>query len=351
MSFERLAPEQHDTLEGVSEPAESRVLIGHAEAGRLIASAYRAGRLPHALLLVGPGGIGKATFAFHLAGHLLANRDPAAAPDELSPRDPQSALFRQIASGSHPAVLHLTRSYNDKTKKFASTLGVDEIRRVSRFLSMTSHDGSHRIVIVDATDDMTVSAANALLKRLEEPPARTVFLLISHSPGRLLPTIRSRCQLIRMAPLEDGELAAILSAQGFALPAEPVPRGELLARAGGSARRAILLAEFGGQDIIGAFETLTSAERLDVPGAHRLAEIVSARDQEIRFDLLNAHMLDRLAESASQAAVAGQGARAQRLSSLWQELRVAVDEADTYNLDRKQHVLNMLLRLHDTFRM
>jgi len=128
-----------------------------------------------------------------------------------------SSLFRQIATGAHPSVLHLTRPLNDKTKSFKTVVTVDEIRKVNRFLSMTSHDGSYRIVIVDPADDMNINAANALLKNLEEPPARTLFILIVHAPGSLLPTIRSRCQMVRLAPLAEDELMAVL--QGI----EPPP--------------------------------------------------------------------------------------------------------------------------------
>ncbi len=109
-------------------------------------------------------------------------------------------------------MLHLTRPANEKTKGFKTVVTVDEIRRVNRFLSMTSHDGGYRVVIVDPADDMNVNAANALLKNLEEPPSRTVFILISHSPGGLLPTIRSRCQMVRLSPLGNDDLIAALSA-------------------------------------------------------------------------------------------------------------------------------------------
>src|SRR5690606_28916285 len=107
------------------------------------------------------------------------------APETLGDADISSPLFRQIASGSHPSILHLTRPFDEKRKVFRTVVTVEEIRRVNRFLSMTSHDGSYRVVIVDSADDMNANAANALLKNLEEPPARTIFLLISHSPGRL----------------------------------------------------------------------------------------------------------------------------------------------------------------------
>ena len=133
--FERIAPEQHDTLEGVPEPAENPRLLGHEQATAMLSGAYRAGKLPHALMLVGPAGIGKATLAFHLAHHLLKFPSSADAPDQFAETDPASSLFRQIAMGAHPSVLHLTRPANDKTKGFKTAVTVEEIRKVNRFLS------------------------------------------------------------------------------------------------------------------------------------------------------------------------------------------------------------------------
>jgi DNA polymerase-3 subunit delta' len=196
---ERLAPDQHDTLDGIPEPSENPFLFGHAEAKSMLAGSLRAGKLPHALIFAGPQGIGKATLAFHLANLLLQNLDPASVQDIGSP-DPTSAIFRQVASGAHPSVLHLTRPVNERTKGFKTVVTVDEIRKVNRFLSMTAYDGGWRVVIVDPADDMNTNAANALLKNLEEPPAKTVFVLIVHSIGSMLPTIRSRSQTIRLAP-------------------------------------------------------------------------------------------------------------------------------------------------------
>jgi len=211
MIFERIAPEQYDSIPGIPEPAENPMLVGHSAAAQMLAGAYRTGRLPHALLFAGPQGIGKATLAFHLAHHLLRFPSAVEAPDNLASPEPSSPLFRQIATGAHPGVLHLTRPVNEKTKAFKTVLTVDEIRKVNRFLSLTSHDGSYRVVIVDPADDMNPNAANALLKNLEEPPSRTVFVLITHSIGRLLPTIRSRCQTILFQPQEYGDLLAALA--------------------------------------------------------------------------------------------------------------------------------------------
>ncbi len=349
--FQRIAPERHDTLDDVPEPAENPNLFGHAGPAAMLASTYRAGKLPHSLLFSGPSGIGKATLAFHLAYHLLDHPDPADAPAELARPDPGSSLFRQIAIGAHPSILHLTRPANDKGTGFKTVVTVDEIRKVGNFLSLTSHDGGYRIVVIDPADDMNVSAANALLKSLEEPPRRTLFVLISHSPGGLLPTIRSRCQVIRLAPLQPVELLAALEATGMPAPADPAAREALVARACGSVRTAILSARYGGVDIAEATEKLARAGELDATVAHRLAEAVGARDTSIPFELFNAHALEMLAGAAREAALSGDVERAGRLSERHEEARLAIDEAETYNLDRKQHALNMLVRLQDTFRM
>jgi DNA polymerase-3 subunit delta' len=349
--FERIAPEQHDTLDGIPEPSENPRLFGHGETATMLAAAYRTGKLPHALLLAGPLGVGKATLAFHLAYHLLKYPAYGNAPEELAVPDPASALFRQVAIGAHPSVLHLTRPQNEKTKGFKTVVTVDEIRRVNRFLSMTSHDGGYRVVIVDPADDMNTSAANALLKNLEEPPSRTVFILISHSPGGLLPTIRSRCQMVRLSPLGQGDLIAALSTFDIQPPAGEASRRALAERSGGSVRMAILLTQYGGLEIAEATETIVRAPSLDVAGAHRLADAVAGRDSAIQFDIFNRHLLDILAEAASAAAFKGDATRADRYSRDWQEIRVAVEETETYNLDRKQHALNMIARLQDTFRM
>ena len=349
--FERIAPEQHDTLEGVPEPSENPHLHGHRAAAHMLAAAYRSGKLPHALLFAGPQGVGKATLAFHLANHLLRHPSHGDAPTEIAAPDPASPLFRQVAMGAHPSVLHLTRPFNEKTKTFKTVVTVDEIRRVSRFLSMTSHDGSYRIVIVDPADDMNVNAANALLKNLEEPPARTIFVLIAHALGSLLPTIRSRCQIVRLGPLEPGELMAALEDAGQEPPQDARARAALAERAAGSVREAILLTQYGGLEIAEAMDRIVVAPKLDIAAAHKLAEVAGGRGQDIPFDIFNRHALDLLADAASRAALEGQGPRANRLTESWQEALTSVTETETYNLDKKQHALGMIIRLSEALRM
>lgn len=351
MSFERLTPEQHDTLDGVPSPAETVHLFGHDEAAAMLSAAYKAGKLPHALIFAGPVGIGKATLAFHLAHHLLKYPQPGMAPDTLAAPDPASGLFRQIASGASPAVMHLTRPLNERTKGYKTVVTVDEIRKVGAFLSMTSHDGGYRVVIIDPADDMNVNAANALLKNLEEPPQRTLFVLIVHAPGRLLPTIRSRCQVVRLSALGEGDLMRVLDTMEPPPPQDETQRAALASRAGGSVRAAILLTQYGGLEIAETLAALLKGDRTDIAGAYRLAEAVAGRDRAVQFDIFNRRALDLLADSASSAALAGSLRKAKALSDSWQEALDAISETDTYNLDKKQHALAMIDRLNSALRM
>lgn len=342
---DRLAPEQHDTLEGVTEPSETPELVGHLEAQHMLVMAQRAGRLPHAIVLAGPQGIGKATFAFSFARHLLSGAQPGE-DNRFCRIGSDTPLFRQVASGAHPSLLHLTRPLNERGKGFKTVLTVDEIRRTGHFLSMTSSDGGYRIVIIDPADDMRSAAANALLKNLEEPPARTIFILIAHSPGALLPTIRSRCQIIRLSRLTAGELADVLRQAGQ-MPDDPATGEVLVARANGSARTAIILQQYGGVEIVTALDHL-SVGQMDVAASQRLADAVSGRGSEIRLDVFNNRALELLSDAAAHAALKGDAKRAKFLSDAWHQARLAITETATYNLDQKQHALTMIGRLNKT---
>lgn len=341
-----MAPRQHDSIDGVPEPAETPLLAGHEDAGRALASAFQAGRLHHAILLTGPAGVGKATFAFHLARHVLTGADSAPA-DRLLPADPQSQIFRSVAQGAHSGVLYLTRPANERTKGFKTVITVEEIRRVGRFLSLSAHDGGYRVVIVDPADDLNASAANALLKNLEEPPARTLFVLISHVPGRLLPTIRSRCQVVRLDTLSGDEVAEAMAGIGLTVPDKAEARDQLLQRAGGSVRNAILMTEYGGLEIASAIDKVLAARQFDLSLASKLADAVTGRDQAIQFELFNDHLLEALSSSAAQRT--GEGARISgRLAEAWSALGSDIAATDVYNLDKRHHVMTALRKAHDS---
>lgn len=345
ISAERLAPEQFDTLHEIAEPAENPELFGHAKEAARLASAYRHGRMHHGLLIHGPRGIGKATLAFAVSRHLLAHPDAKDAPDQMTSLDPETALFRQIATGAHPGLLHLTRPLDKEGKKFKTAITVDEVRRVSKFLSMTSHDGGYRVVIVDPADDMNTNAANALLKNLEEPPQRTLFILISHAPGKLLPTIRSRCQAVRLQPLTGQDVLSVLRALGEVLPDDEIRLRNITNEAEGSPRNALLMTRYGGLELANALDELIGAPHLDISAAHKLAEVVSAREADLQFSILNETMLERIAGRARDAGLQGKTDVSNRLSDLWQETRDAIQMADIYNLDKKQHVVGLVTKI------
>ncbi|MEX0344109.1 MAG: DNA polymerase III subunit delta' [Rhizobiaceae bacterium] len=346
MEAQGLAPEQHDSLPEIVEPAENPALVGHQREAEKLVRAYRNGRLHHALMLCGPRGIGKATFAFAIARHLLHNPLASEAPDVLSQPGQDSPVFRQIASGAHPALLHLTRPLDKDGKKFKTAITVDEIRRVSKFLSMTSHDGSYRIVIVDPADDMNTSAANALLKNLEEPPNRTLFVLISHAPGRLLATIRSRCQIVRLHPLGNDDLTEVLNALGENAPSDTGQRETLVDLAGGSPRNALLLTRYGGLELTETLDKLLESSKLDLEKAYKLADAVSGRDADIQFSIVNDAILDRIAGRARKMAADGKTAESARWSNMWYDASEEIRQTSIFNLDKKQHLVGLISKLH-----
>jgi DNA polymerase-3 subunit delta' len=216
------------------------VIAGHDKAVAQFDSAWRAGTLHHAWLLAGPRGVGKAHFARVAATRVLAEAagPPVGLPGLATPDE--HPIARLAAAGSHPDMRLLERVENPKTGALARNITVDQVRGLAELFDLTPSMSPWRAVVIDAADDLEKSAANALLKMLEEPPANCVFLLVSHSPGRLLPTIRSRCRMLTFQPLADDVMASILEAQ---LPsATAAERSRIVARAGGSVGRALAFA-------------------------------------------------------------------------------------------------------------
>ena len=167
----------------------------------MLAEAFASGRMHHAWLLAGRAGIGKATLAYRLARHVLARPDERDHSGKSLEVPTDSAAARQVAALSHPGLLVLRRPYDTKSKRFVSAIPVDEVRRLKSFLGLTSGENAWRVVIVDTADELNLNAANALLKSLEEPPRRALFMLVASEPSGLLPTIRSRCRRLDLQPL------------------------------------------------------------------------------------------------------------------------------------------------------
>jgi DNA polymerase III subunit delta' len=317
-----------DQLDGVRPPEHATGVVGHSAALESLAERLEAGRLPSAILLHGPRGIGKATLAFAFARTVLA-----ATGDEDAHR-----VDEQVAAGSHPNLFVLRKQPKDTGRGYYTVIRVDEIRALREKMRRTRGRAGHRIAIIDAIDDCNPQAANALLKTLEEPPADTLFLCVSHRPGQLLPTIRSRCHALAMRPLPDPEVRAVL--------AEQHPDGEIdaaVALAEGRPRRgfeALLMTDQ--TAITGLQKWLTDPSRLP-PAVHlALADsLMSDRDTaEARFarDIV----MDWMAREAREAAVSADQRRLASANALWDKARAEFADTDEYYLDARQTLIGVL---------
>ncbi len=268
---------ESDRVAGQPHPRETLALIGQNEALARAARAIRGGRPPQALLLAGPPGIGKATLAYRIARYLLSHGASEHGPADLgtAPGDQAAILTR---AGAHPGLRVLKRGLHPETGKPMTILGVDEIRKLAGFFGLTSGAGGWRVAIVDTADEMNDAAANALLKVLEEPPSRAMLMLVAHAPSKLVATIRSRCQMLRLRPLDDDALAAEL--------AERLPdigsddRRRLVALSGGSLGAALRLAGEDGLKLAADAERLVDrAAAPDFPATLSLAERIARLDR------------------------------------------------------------------------
>ncbi len=299
---------ESDRLDGAPHPRDAAQLFGHSAQEAEFLAVATSGRLPHGWLLTGPKGVGKATFAWRAARYLLAT--PPAQHDSLfgAPPPPTSLdvdrdhpVAHRIAALSEPGLFLLRRPWQEKEKRLATQLTVDEVRGLKGFFHMSA--GSHaRVVIVDSADEMNASAANALLKELEEPPEGAVLFLISHRPSVLLPTIRSRCRTLRFDALGDADLASALAQAG----AEPPEGAALAALAQGSVGAAITLAEQGGPQLYSQLiHVLGTLPAMDRQLALKLADATVGKGNEARFDL-TLNLLDTALSRAARFGATGQ---------------------------------------------
>lgn len=348
-------------MSDAAHPRAANDLVGHEDAERRFLDAWNSGRLAHAWLLCGPRGIGKATLAYRIARFVLSGGGDGGlfgAPDSLAVA-PEHPVFRRVASGGHADLKVVERSWtDDKPPRLRSEIVVDDVREIGRFLSHTPAEGGWRVVIIDAADEMNRNSANAVLKVLEEPPQRALLLLVSHSPGRLLPTIRSRCRRLTLRPLAEEQLLTLLLDRSELSEAD----ARALARlAEGSIGKALALAGEGGlalfKEIIGL---LARWPRLDVAAVHAFSDRVARGGSGEAFRTVTdlfvwwlARMVrvggrgEGLAEVVpGEAAVMERLLGASKLDQwleVWEKTSHLFARAEAVNLDRKQVVLNAFL--------
>ncbi len=333
----------------IAHPRETFELFGHGDAERALLEAYAGGRIPHAWLIGGPAGIGKATLAYRMARFVLAHPDPSAA-DVRAARslalDAGHPAARRVAAQSHPDLLTLERTIGDKGK-LRQDIAVDDVRRSGSFFGSTAAAGGWRIAIVDCVDDLNAAGANALLKVIEEPPARALLLLVSHAAGRVLPTIRSRCRMLTLRPLAESDVArAAASALGRQVD-DPAIRQAAKA-AEGSVARALRLLDGPALELRGRIlELLQKLPDIDPRALHALGDALggSAPEPLAGFvDAVNGWLSAQLERAPRESR------RLARVAETWEKVNRAADEAATYNLERKPLVFAVFGLLAETAR-
>lgn len=327
-------------------PRDTQHLIGHTEAQESVREAWSAGRLPHALLIGGPEGIGKATLAYTIARFVLAG---GTAPGHSLAVDPSHPAARQVSALSHPDLLVLRRTPSD-SGKLPTMIPAEQVRKVRSFFGSTAALGGWRVCIVDTLDEMNAQGANALLKTLEEPPASALFLLVSHAPGRLLPTIRSRCRMMPLRALSTAEVVAALEGLAGSMPDLDRTRfTEAAEAAGGSVREALALLSGDGLAIRRATtELLGTLPNVDPKALHSLGERLQG-DRGGAFDNFVSTVENWISDHATGRRQTV-SVRLARLPEVWEKVRRAAIDADVYNLDRKTFVFRIFATLDEAVR-
>lgn len=358
-------------VDGAAHPRETLHLVGQAKAEADFLNAYTSDRLHHGWLITGPRGVGKATLAYRIARFLLATRPagddmfgapPAPTTLDIPADHPQAQL---IAASASPALKIIHRTPNPTTDKMRDMITAEDVRDLAHFLHMSVAEGGRRVVIVDTADEMNPTAANALLKMLEEPPAKTTLLLLSHQPSGLLPTIRSRCRVLRLGTLPPADMAQALQHTGIDI--SGVNAAALAELSGGSVGEAVRLLNADGmgvyKEIMGLIDSLP---RLNRQGALKLAEKAAARGSADTFDLILTLLdlaLVRLARTGALGspppeAIAGEAATLTRLSPnpaaarAWANIATDITgrtrHGKAVNLDPAALVLDTFFKLQDT---
>jgi DNA polymerase-3 subunit delta' len=342
--------ESGDDLDEAAHPRATTILVGHQEAERTLLAAYRSSRLPHAWLISGPAGIGKATLAYRMARFVLAHPDPRAPAVQAATSlavDAEHPVARRIAAQAQGDLLVLVRTINEKTGKLRQDIQVDDVRRTVTFFGSTAGEGGWRIAIIDSVDELNNEGANALLKILEEPPQRTLLLLVSHSSAHVLPTIRSRCRLLPLRPLAPEDVA---QAAGAAL-GRSAADADIIAAAAvadGSVSRALALLDGDALELRSRIvELLERLPTIDPRALHALGDRlygVDAAPLAAFLDTVNAWLSARLAQGPQEPA------HLVRVAEAWEKINSAARDAEEYNLERKPLVFSVFGTLADAVR-
>src|SRR5579872_6886410 len=335
----------------VPHPRENLELFGHREAEAALLDAYRSGRIPHAWLIGGPQGIGKATLAYRMARFVLSHRDPSVPDVQCATGlrvDPSDPVARRIAAGAHGGLLVLRRSANERGV-MRTVITVDETRETITFFGSTAAAEGWRVCIVDTVDELNPNAANALLKTLEEPPRQSLFLLISHAPGRVLPTILSRCRRLPLRPLRTTDVIKAVSQATGVASNDPALLDAAEAAEGSVARALTLL----GGDAVKLHQKtaalLSALPRVDPRELHALGDALGGSDKVALatfVDSIERWVGARMRTEDPNADLP----RLARLAEVWEKIGRAARDTAEYNLERKPLVFSVFGMLAEATR-
>jgi DNA polymerase-3 subunit delta' len=345
-----------DPPEIIVPPRANALLAGQEDAEAVLLRAHASGRMPHAWLIAGPMGVGKATLAFRFARFLFAGSRPGGSLS-VAESDP---VFHRVASGGHADLLTVERQFDEERGRQRREIAVDDIRRVAPFLHLTAAEGGWRVVVIDGADGMNRSGQNAVLKILEEPPDNAVLLLLTERPMTLLPTIRSRCRQLVLPPLSVAAVDRLLAVYRPALSA--ARRTQLARIAQGSIGRALAVEAQGGLDLLTGFLAVAASDPVDWPAMHALGDRLGAASADQAYRTLVQLVVDWLAESVRNAAagvalppdgelVPGEQALALRLAGpgrleraleVWEKVSRLFARSEGANLDRRLTMISAL---------
>ncbi len=314
-------------------PAHNPTLIGHDEALQQAGEAFTSGRMHHAWLITGIEGIGKTTLAYHIAHHVLSGGQNALGKIDMNHR-----VAKLITAEAHPDMLVVRRATDEKTGELRNVIVVDDALRIASFLHKTSTHGGWRVVLIDEAHTMNRHGQNAILKILEEPPARVLILITAATPGGLLPTIRSRCRILQLAPLDDKHMKTVLARSGPDLSPDDIER--LIRLSGGSIGFALKIIRTETLPLYTELLDLIAAmPKLDIARLHKLADQIARKTDAESFDVIRTLLIDYLRQSVRTQAIHASGPVNRKLE-LWDKVRETFAVADAANLDRKLAFIN-----------
>jgi DNA polymerase III subunit delta' len=346
-----MSARQVETQTSLRHPRETTVLYGHQDAETALLNASRSARIPHAWLIGGAQGIGKATLAYRMARFVLTHRNPVGSDVQgaktlhVNPTDP---VARRIAAGAHGGLLVLQRSANDRGV-MRTVITVDETRETIAFFGSTAAADGWRVCIVDTVDELNPNAANALLKTLEEPPRQSLFLLVSHAPGRVLPTILSRCRRLILRPLSRGDVIQAASNAADLAGDDPL-LSQAADAAEGSVARALTF--LGGDGVKLQKQTealLATLPLIDARELHALGDALGSSDKIALATFIDS--IDRWLSARLRADDANANLpRLARLAEVWEKISRAARDTAEYNLERKPLVFSVFGMLAEAMR-